>query len=101
MYTMILADGTEIENLTLNGNTYVSPVKINEDLFKGNMSTVTFTDGEKIIEMHNVRLLQQIEYQGEFYLTFRELTQSELKESEINGKLEYIAMMADIDLEEM
>ena len=101
MYTMILADGAEIENLTLNGNTYVSPVKINESLFEGNMSTVTFSDGEKIIEMHNVRLLQQVEYQGEFYLTFRELTQSELKASEINGKLEYIAMMADIDLEEM
>lgn len=95
MYTMILADGTEIKNLTLNGNTYVSPVKIDEDILKGNMSTVVFSDEEHAIEMHNVILVQQAEYQGEFYLSFRELTKAEIEEVK---KSEYLNALEDIKL---
>lgn len=46
MYTMILADGTQITNLELNGNNYISNEIIDQSVFDGNLSTLTIADGE-------------------------------------------------------
>ena len=43
-YSVTLSDGTKLDNLTLNGNNFVSSVKVTEDDFKGKMSKVTITD---------------------------------------------------------
>lgn len=44
MYKITLANGTEIGNLELNGNNYISPTAVDSAVFDGNMSTVTITD---------------------------------------------------------
>lgn len=44
MYKIILADGTEIGNLELNGNNYISPTAVDSAIFDGNMATVTITN---------------------------------------------------------
>lgn len=46
MYTIVLADGTRIENLELNGNNFISKRIIDDSTFDGNLSTVTITNGE-------------------------------------------------------
>lgn len=46
MYKITLADGTEIGNLELNGNNYISPTAVDSAVFDGNMSTVTITDAD-------------------------------------------------------
>lgn len=98
-YTLTLADGTEIADLGLNGNNFVSDKKIDESLFDGNLDTLTISqDGEVIQVMNNAELIQQVKYDDGFYLCFRELSAQELNEIKINSKIEYIAMMTDVEL---
>ena len=99
MYKLILADGTEIKNLTKNGDNYISDKKIDENLFKGNLSTLTITDGEETINMENAELIQQIEFDGKFWICFRELSERELKDIDMEAKIEYLAMMTDVDID--
>ena len=44
MYKITLANGTEIGNLELNGNNYISPTAVDSAVFDGNMETVTIAD---------------------------------------------------------
>lgn len=44
MYKITLADGTEIGNLELNGNNYITPTAVDSAIFDGNMATVTITN---------------------------------------------------------
>ena len=99
MYKLILADGTEIKNLTKNGDNYISDKKIDENLFRGNLSTLTITDGEETITMENAELIQQIEFDGKFWICFRELSERELKDIDMEAKIEYLAMMTDVDID--
>ena len=100
MFKLILADGTEIKNLTRNGDNFISDTKVDESLFAGNLTTLTITDGEDVtIEMNNAELIQQIEYQGKYWLCFRELSERELKDIDMEAKIEYLAMMTDVDID--
>lgn len=98
-YTIILSDGQTISNLTLNGTNFVSKTQIDESIFEGNLSTITISDGEEEEVMKNVELIHQIELNDEWYLAFRELSAQEIRDMEIDAKIDYIAMMADVDME--
>lgn len=99
MWKMILADGTELTGFTKNGDNYVSKTKVDESVFDGNLSTLTLTDGETEVTMHNAVLIQQVKYADGWYLCFRELSQQEIQYAALSGKIDYLAMMADIDME--
>ena len=47
MYTITLNDGTQIQNLTLNGNNFISDKIIEDAVFDGNLDRVEISDGEK------------------------------------------------------
>lgn len=47
MYTITLNDGTKIQNLTLNGNNFISDEIIEDAVFDGNLDRVEISDGEK------------------------------------------------------
>ena len=51
--------------------------------------------------MPHAKLLQQVKYDWDegYYLAFAEISQYELDQSIQNAKIEYIAMMSDIDME--
>lgn len=53
MYKLILADGTELTGFTKNGDNYIRKEKVDESVFKDNLSTLEITDGEETITMHN------------------------------------------------
>ena len=78
MWKIILADGTELTGFTQNGNNYVSKTQVDESVFEGNLSTLTLTDGETEIVMHNAVLIQQVKYKDGWYLCFREKTPQEV-----------------------
>ena len=100
MFKLILADGTEIKNLTRNGDNFISDTKVDESLFAGNLTTLTITDGEDVtIEMNNAELIQQIEYQGKYWLCFRELSERELKDITLESQIQYLSMMTDVDID--
>lgn len=79
MYTITLADGTKLANLSMNGSNYVSVDKIDESIFtKENLSAVTISDGEKEETYSNLIFIQQMEWtDGTYYLAFREKTMQE------------------------
>ena len=81
MYTIKLADSRKLTGLTKNGTNFVSREKIDESIFKNNLSTMTVSDGETEVVMNNVELIQQMKWMdGTYYLAFREKTPAELTE---------------------
>lgn len=101
-FKITLADGTVIEDLSLNGNNYISKNKLTEDDFADNLSTVKIegSDGS-IEELENLELVQVKKYGKEYWFILRQLSEQEIKDLKTQANIEYIAMMADIDLEEV
>lgn len=104
-WKITLSDGTQLTDLRLNGNNYISEVKLTEDDFKGKLSKVTIEgseDGQEIKqEYEHMELVQIVQYENEYHFVLRELSAAELKEIKMQSDIEYLAMMTDIDLEEV
>ena len=78
MYTITLADGKKLTGLDMNGTNYVSKEKVDETIFKDNLSTMKVSDGETETTYTDMVFVQQMEWaDGTFYLAFREKTQQE------------------------
>lgn len=84
-YTITLADGRKLTSLGMNGNNFVSPEKVDESIFKDNLSIMTVSDGETETVYHNAELIQQQKWaDGSWYLAFREKTAQELAMETLN-----------------
>ena len=78
MYTITLADGRKIENLDRNGDNYISSTKIDESLFKDNLSRIIISDGKNETIYENVEFIQQMAWSdGKYYLAFSIVPESE------------------------
>ena len=97
-YSVTLADGTIIENLRLNGNNFVSDVKIDKSVFDANCHSVMVSDGETETIYENMECVQVTQMGEEYWFVLRELSESELKDAKIQASIEYIAMMCDVEL---
>lgn len=96
--TVILADGTKITDLKMNGNNFVSPMKIDEKIFDGNLNTVTIVEGEEETTYHNMSLIHCTKYDSEYWFALRELTETELVAIKNRSDIDYIALMCDVEL---
>lgn len=101
MYTITLADGTQLTGLSLNGTNYVSQTKIDESIFYDNLTTMTVSDGETEETYTDMVFVQQMAWtDGTFYLAFREKTAQEKLLERINNMEnatdELVLMMAEI-----
>lgn len=77
-YTITLADGRKLIGLSKNGDNFVSSEKVDETIFKDNLSTMKVSDGETEETFENMVFIQQMEWaDGTFYLAFREQTPQE------------------------
>ena len=103
-WKITLSDGTQLKDLRLNGNNFVSEKEVTEDIFEGKLSKVVFEgtiEGKEFRqEGEHMELVQIVHYEDGYYFVLRELSKAELKERKMQGDIEYLAMMADIDLEE-
>ncbi len=98
-YTITLADGTVIDNLKLNGNNFISDTPINVDIFEYNCSNVVISDGTNSETHENMKLVQITEQEpGKYWFVLRELSVSELAQIKMQSDIEYVAMMAGIEL---
>ena len=91
-----------MDNLTLNGNNYVSEIEIDFSNFPKMFSLTAIDENANVIErMSHAKLLQQVKYDWDkgYYLAFAEISQYELDQSTQNARIEYITMMSDIDME--
>lgn len=97
-YSVTLSDGTVIDNLTLNGNNYISSVEIDPAIFDYNCSPVVISDGVNN-ETHSVMELVQVTKQGsDFWFVLRDISETELAQMKMQSDIEYIAMMAGVEL---
>ena len=58
MYSVKLADSTELKGLELNGNNFISDTIIDDEVFKNNLDTVTITNEEGSTIYNNMKLVQ-------------------------------------------
>lgn len=83
MYTVTLSDGTKIENLSMNGNNFVSNDRITEAMFENKLSRVTVNDGENETTYEKMVLVQVTQMGDEYWFILRERTTEEIAEQEI------------------
>lgn len=98
IYIITLADGTEIGNLRLNGNNFISKAPIDATIFEGNCSPVTIRNGggEEIHE--NMELVQITPVGEDYWFVLRDLSAAELEKIKMQSDIEYVAMMAGIEI---
>ena len=99
-YEITLDDGRVLTDLTLNGDNFISKTEITEDELRGNCSSITISDGETVEHHEHTELIQVIMVGDEYWISFHDLTEDEIKQARMRADIDYMAMMADIDLEE-
>lgn len=97
-YSVCLADGTTFENLKLNGNNFVSTQEIDASVFDGNCSPVKFRVDETEDVHENMKLIHVTKYGNETWFALRDLTEDELAKIQLRSDVDYIAMMAEVEL---
>lgn len=102
MYKIKLSDGSVINDLTMNGNNFVSETKLTEADFDGKLSPVIIADPDGNEEYHEHMELVQVvnaDYtDGKWYFVLRDITEQELWQAKVMGDLTYLSMMTDIEL---
>ena len=98
LYQITLDDGTEIPNLRLNGNNFISEEKLDESIFENNLHSVLISDGEHEEVHGQMDLVQLIKYEGEYWFVLIDVSEEELKYRRLRADLDYVAMMADVEL---
>lgn len=99
-YTITLADGTVLGNLGLNGNNYISETEIDAEIFENNCCPVVISDGVNE-EFHPDMELVQITdapFGSGYWFILRDISNSELAQIKMQSDIEYVAMMAGIEL---
>lgn len=102
-YTLY-ADGVKFaEGLTINGTNYVSKDEVDvSELPLSFKFTVKDSDGNITEEFEHAKLLQQEQYawdNNKYYLAFAPVSEQEIKNNEFKSNLQYLAMMADVDID--
>lgn len=103
-FKITLSDGTQFKNLKLSGNNYISKTKITEKDFKGKLSKVIIENETKGIseELEHMELVQILDYGDKgYYFVLRQLSADEIDKIKTKADIEYLAMMTDVDLEEV
>ena len=103
-FAITLSDGSKIEGLELNGNNFVCKNEVKPETFSGKLSKVTITgdslkDEAGLIGEHTNMELIRCEYDkglGGWAVVLLELSAAELRELEVNARLDYIEMMEDL-----
>jgi hypothetical protein len=101
MTTLILTDGTRVSNLEVNGDNFISSTELTPDIFENNLSPVIIDDEDGRHPHEHMELVQITHPDDNWWFVLRDLTQDELDRLKIRSDIDFIAMMSDIDLEEM
>lgn len=99
IYKLTLADGTVIDNLTMNGNNFVSKEKIDSSVFEANCCPVIINDGTTDEIHENMELVQITKsVYGGYWFVLRDISEKELEQAKMKSDIEYLAMMCDVEL---
>jgi len=101
MYKITLHDGTVLDNLFLNGNNFISVTPIDSEIFKNNLKTVLISDDDVETVYNDMKLVQNIEYNGEYWFILAEKTPEDKSAELINqmkADTDYLAIMTGVVL---
>ncbi len=99
IYSLTFTGGETLEGLTLNGDNFVTRFDFDDELLSDfNLLEVTINDGENEWTEYNMKKIHKTAYGNEIYFTIAPKTEQELRDEEINSKIEYIAMMTEVEL---
>ena len=98
IYKITLADGTVIDNLTLNGNNYISKEVVEPSIFAGNCSPAVINDGTRDDIHSYMELVQVTNVNDEFWIVLRDISTEEPSKIKLQSDIEYLAMMAGVEL---
>ena len=88
MYTITLADGTQLNNLELNGNNYIAPQLIDDSVFANNLSAVTVSDGATTEIFEEMVLIQNTTYgDGKSWFILSPKTDQEREKEALNAEI--------------
>ena len=87
-----LQDGQVIDNLTLNGNNYISKKLINSSIFENNLERVEITGDEGTQTYHNMKLIQNIVYNNESWFILAEKSENDILKERL-AQMEELALI--------
>ena len=88
MYTITLSNGKSFNNLSMNGDMYVSQTEITMQDFEGGLNHVEITDGDEVTTIDNAVCDTVLHWPEGYLFNIREMTQGE----------KLAAMMDDINM---
>ncbi|MBR2207198.1 MAG: hypothetical protein IJ859_00125 [Synergistaceae bacterium] len=107
-FTITLADGTQITDLGLTGNCFISEKPITVQDFSGKLKNVViscsdeeYRDKYNLVGSHDYMELLSCEqsniegYEGKYLFVLRGLTRQEVRDIEIDARLDYHEMMLE------
>lgn len=98
IYTVILSNGTRLENLRLNGNNFISNVPVTKETFEGNMVPTIISDGIHMDHHEHMDLVQITQEDGKYWFILRDVPVNELYLQKLNSDIQYLSMMTGVDL---
>ncbi len=99
IYTVTLADGTELAGLHLNGNNFVSDIPLTKEQFEFNCAPVTISNGA-ITETHENMELNHLQVtDGKYYFVLLDISPEELWKQKVTADMQYISMMTEVELD--
>ena len=92
-----------VENLSMNGTNYVSDSKVDTTAWPPTFKLTAKDEEGNITEaIDHAKLIQQVSYEwdgGKWYLAFAPVSPQEIENARLQSQLDYLALMADIDLD--
>ena len=88
-------DGTELE-VEVNGSSFIVDAKPD---FPSDLTNITVTKEDTVDTFTYAELVECFSIDGRYWFSFIEIPEQERLMKENTAKIEYIAMMSDIDLE--
>lgn len=108
MYIITLSDGTELKNLELNGNNFISTDLIEDTIFENNLETVTISNGESTVIYEDMTLIANRVFDDKSWFILAEKTPQQKKEEtllkrisgieQLRADIDFIAIMSGVDL---
>ena len=97
MNKLILSDGTELTNFTLNGTMLEFDSTVDKSVFEGKLKNVQVVTDEQTLVYQNAYLITWDNQPN--WIAFAEKSELELLQEKLLAKVDYLAMMTDTEME--
>ena len=87
MYSITLSNGTQLSNLELNGNNFISPEVIEDFVFEGNLNNVVISNGDTHEIFKDMMLVSNRVENGKSWFIICEKTKQEIYFDSLNEQI--------------